>query len=159
MPDTKNDDSRDVPLTSEGTAVVQAMHAALFCLSNQRAGYVFGPPDLPAEDGGFTLWQVQYHYRRAMGDAVKRHGIPRLTFHDLRHVAITRLRHFHVDALDLAKTTGHKAISVLARYDNEKPENRAALIRAREQAMRAATEEEAAAIVLAAQAKAAALVK
>lgn len=52
-------------------------------------------------------------------------------------VAITRLRYVHLDALDLSKTTGHKTLTVLARYDNEKPENRAAAIRERERALMA----------------------
>jgi len=158
LPDTKNSESRDVPVTASGAALLSEMRDALGRYGKERDGYVFGPPDLPAEHGGFGVWQVTYHYRRAMSETVQRRpGMAPLTFHDLRHVAITRLRHLHTDALDLSKTTGHKTLTVLARYDNETPENRAAMMRAREQSLKAATKAEAEALVLAAQAKLAAL--
>ncbi|KXV09780.1 hypothetical protein AD931_02635 [Gluconobacter oxydans] len=137
LPETKNSEPRDVAVTEAGRRTISEMRHALGHLSAERGGYVFGHPDLPVADGGFTIDQVAYHYVKAMKEAVRRTGMPRLTFHDLRHVAITRLRYVHLDAMDLSKTTGHKTLTVLARYDNEKPENRAAAIRERERALMA----------------------
>jgi integrase len=54
-----------------------------------------------------------------------------ITFHDLRHWGCTRLAPFHNDALDLAKTTGHKSIKMLQRYYNPDPVSRAVRIRAK----------------------------
>jgi integrase len=52
----------------------------------------------------------------------------KITFHDLRHWGCTRLAPFHRDAVDLSKTTGHKSVQQLARYYNERPEDRAARV-------------------------------
>jgi hypothetical protein len=42
-----------------------------------------------------------------------------LTFQDLRHVATTRLKVVHDDALNLSKTTGHEDLRSLARLAQE----------------------------------------
>lgn len=55
-------------------------------------------------------------------------GMERITFHDLRHWGCTRLAPLHRDAVDLSKTTGHKSLQQLARYYNERPEDRAARV-------------------------------
>jgi integrase len=61
--------------------------------------------------------------------AAERAGRSDLTFHDLRHVATTRLAPLHRDAVHLSKTTGHRDPRSLARYYNPDPIDNAAEIR------------------------------
>lgn len=71
-------------------------------------------------------------FRRLMGTIIEDHPkIEAITFHDLRHWATTRLAPMHHDALDLAKTTGHKSLEILQRYYNPDPVTRAIRIRER----------------------------
>ncbi|MDE7547146.1 site-specific integrase [Acetobacter fabarum] len=129
IPRSKNGSARDVPLTSAASACINAMRNIL---PRRLDGWVFGDPDADADDGGFTTWHVQYHYRTA----IKRAGLAgELTFHDLRHVGCTRLAPLHRDCFELAKTTGHKDPRMLMRYYNPSIVERVAQIRARERAL------------------------
>lgn len=122
--------ARDVPLTTAAAEAVTAMRAAL---PERLDGWVFGDPDAPAAAGGLTEWMVQQSYADAVRLAMREYGMTtKLTFHDLRHVGITRLKPLHADMLDLAKTTGHKTISMLVRYYNPEIEARTKEIRERE---------------------------
>lgn len=69
---------------------------------------------------------VEQVFKRLEGN--DREDMQRITFHDLRHWGCTRLAPFHRDAVDLSKTTGHEKIQQLARYFNEKAEDRAARV-------------------------------
>ena len=55
---------------------------------------------------------LKMRYRRA----VQRAGIDDLTFHDLRHIAMSRLARFHPSPLDLKRVTGHKDLKSRDRY-------------------------------------------
>jgi integrase len=131
LPRTKNGSARDVPLTDEALAVVQGMREAL--PTRKGDDWVFGDPKESRLDyGGFPPWLLTHAFRDAVERAQKDHGMAaRLTFHDLRHVGATRLAPIHRDALDLAKTTGHKELRMLARYYNPEITERAAALRAR----------------------------
>lgn len=124
LPETKNGTSRDVPLTTAGLTVIREMRAAL---PRRLDGWVFGDPDLPVADGGFTGDALSQAFR----DAAKKAEVS-VTYHDLRHIAVTRLAPIHRDPLELAATTGHKTLNVLKRYYNPTPEDRAAELRRRE---------------------------
>jgi integrase len=63
----------------------------------------------------------------------------KIRFHDLRHWGCTRLADYHVDALDLAKTTGHRTLQVLARYYNPSRSDRNKRILARAAALKSAS--------------------
>jgi integrase len=129
LPETKNDTERDVPLTAAALAVVSEMKKAL---SRRVDGYVFGDPNPPtARAGGFTKDMVSQAYR----DAARKAGL-KLSNHDLRHIAITRLADLHDNVLELSATTGHKTLGVLKRYYNPTPEDRAAKLREREAKLR-----------------------
>jgi integrase len=139
LPRTKNGAARDVPLTEEALAVVQGLREAL---PRRKGGddWVFGDPKEPRLDyGGFPPWLLTHAFRDAVARAQAVHGMSvRLTFHDLRHVGATRLAPIHRDALDLAKTTGHKGLRMLARYYNPEISERAAELRARKKALKPA---------------------
>lgn len=90
--DTKNGTSREVPLSS---VAVQAL----------------------AEPHGLTAGSISSLWARCCVSA----RISGLTFHDLRHLAITRLAR-KLNVLELAKMVGHKDLRMLQRYYNESAE-------------------------------------
>lgn len=131
LPETKNGESRDVPLTEEAAAVIKQIRLNL---PRRNDRWMFGDPDQPMCVGGITLHAVTREFADAVAWAMKQpDGLSqKYTFHDLRHVAITELKKDHVDAMDLAKTTGHKTVNLLHKvYYNPDPEERANDIRAR----------------------------
>ncbi len=130
LPKTKNGEARDVPLTLAALTVIKNMRKKL---SRRTDGWVFGDPTIEGKDPGrFTKDMLSQAYR----DAAQSVGVE-LTFHDLRHVATTRLADLHENVLELAATTGHKTLNVLKRYYNPDPGKRAAQLREREAARHA----------------------
>lgn len=106
LPQTKNDTPRDISFTEEAETLIYQLRDAL---PRRLDGWVFGPPGLPAKEGGFTASMVVNHFRdavRLMKTQAAADGVtvPHVTFHDLRHVATTRLAPLHRDALHLAKS-------------------------------------------------------
>jgi integrase len=95
LPDTKNGDSRDVPLSTRALDILGS-------LPRSPAGRVF---PLSAES-----------LKKAFERAVVRAGIADLCFHDLRHEATTRLAGKLDNVLELGAVTGHKTLSMLKRY-------------------------------------------
>ena len=91
LPMTKNGFARDVPLSTKAMELLSAV------------------------DGNFGLTpgQLDINFRKAR----ERAGITGITFHDTRHLAITRLSK-KLDVLDLARMTGHRDIRQLLRYYN-----------------------------------------
>jgi integrase len=93
---SKNGEIRDIPLSTIAVEAIQSL-----------------PRDI--KDGRlFRLDQnsLKLAYRRA----VERAGIDDLTFHDLRHEATSRLAATYTNPLELMRITGHKTLSMLARY-------------------------------------------
>ncbi|MEM7209604.1 MAG: site-specific integrase [Pseudomonadota bacterium] len=90
--DTKNGDTRDVPLTREAVRLFQLLPDKSFTISSGSASTLF----------------------RKARDTVE---IKDLTFHDSRHEACTRLAR-KIDVLDLAKMIGHKNPKQLLTYYN-----------------------------------------
>ena len=94
--DTKNGDSRDVPLSP----------AARSLLTEQMA---LDYPSVFDLDSGTAS--------RMFAVAIKNIGLVDLTFHDSRHEAVTRLAR-KLDVLDLARMIGHRDINSLRVYYN-----------------------------------------
>lgn len=95
---TKNGTAREVPLSSEAVRLIEALPAS---------DPIFG---LNA-DNLDRLW-------RKLRD---RAGVKGLTYHDSRHMAITRLSR-KLDVLALARMVGHKNIAQLQTYYSETAE-------------------------------------
>jgi integrase len=91
LPITKNGEARDVPLS----------RAAMGILERLEGDPVFG----------LTSQNLDVLWRKVRDRA----GIEGLTFHDARHVAITRLAK-KLDVLDLARMVGHRDIKMLLVY-------------------------------------------
>ena len=120
--DTKNGEKRDIPLTEDMEEALREVSDATTV--RRLDGYVFGDPHKAADEGGFTRDSLTASFRIAKA----RVGVT-VTFHDLRHVALTRLAELHRDALDLAGTSGHKTVNQLRRYYNPVATDRAVELR------------------------------
>ena len=105
LPDTKNGDSRTVPLSSRAVLILRELP--------KSAGDRVFPISEESFDHGF---------RRA----VKRAGIEDLHFHDLRHEAASRMAGKLTNILELSAVTGHKDLRILKRYYHPKAEEIAA---------------------------------
>ncbi len=132
--DTKNGTSRDVPMLEEVEAVLIGMMP-----DDRRNSGDFVFPASSDHSKPMPLMTPTVAFRRIMERVATNHpGVQPITLHDLRHWACTRLAEYHVDALDLSITTGHKSVQILRRYYNPRPEDRAARIRERAAGRKAA---------------------
>lgn len=103
LPDTKNGETRSVPLSSIAIGVLRTVPRSL-------SGQVFP---------GLTTEAVKRAYIRA----VRRAEIEDLRFHDLRHEATTRLFEKGLNIMEVATITGHKDLRMLRRYTHLKAED------------------------------------
>ncbi|MFW7342840.1 site-specific integrase [Pollutimonas sp. H1-120] len=116
--DTKNGDDRDIPLTPAATEVFREIRGDEI----NKKGRVFNLT------GNAVTWRWRYALERAQAlyieDCEKTEIKPDPSFlqdlrwHDLRHVAITRLAEIVPDTLELSRITGHKTLAMLRRYYN-----------------------------------------
>jgi integrase len=103
--ETKNGTKRDVPQSPRALELLSLL------------------PE-PAEDGtvfGITTRQLDALFRKARTNA----AVEGATFHDTRHLAITRLAK-KLSVLDLARMVGHRDLRQLQVYYNESAEDMAA---------------------------------
>ncbi|WP_417452458.1 integrase [Kiloniella sp.] len=99
LPDTKNGESRDVPLSS----------IAIKTLKN-----------LPQQESGQVLRTTAEGIKNAFERARKRADLEHFNFHDLRHEAISRLFEANWNVMEVAAVSGHKDLQSLKRYTNLK---------------------------------------
>lgn len=98
LPQTKNGDSRTVPLSTRAVAVLQSL-----------------PRDI---DGGRVFKIGETSVTEGFQRAAQRAGLVDIRFHDLRHVAVSRLA--KVLAMhELAKVAGHRSPRSVMRYYKE----------------------------------------
>ena len=95
LPDTKNGESRTVPLS---TAAVQVLKA------------------LPRHISGVVIPVQFFTLDAAFKRALARAGLADVRFHDLRRTAITRMAEKLPNVIELAAVSGHKSLMVLRRY-------------------------------------------
>jgi integrase len=101
LPDTKNGESRVVPLSSVALGILEKLPVSL-------DGRVF-PTTADA-------------IKKAFPRACARAGIDDFHFHDLRHEATSRLAKKLSNVIELSRVTGHKDLKMLARYYHTRPE-------------------------------------
>ena len=95
LSDTKNGESRTVPLS---TAAVQVL------------------AELPRHISGAVIPVKFFTLDAAFKRARKRAGLDDVRFHDLRRTAITRMAEKLPNVIELAAVSGHKSLMVLKRY-------------------------------------------
>ena len=101
IPLTKNGESRTVPLSSAAIEILQAI-----------------PRDLKGRVFPLTGPQVSAAMERARLKA----NVNDWHFHDLRHMAITRLAEKLPNLIELSAVSGHKSLAMLKRYYHPNPE-------------------------------------
>lgn len=97
LPDTKNGDSRSVPLSKAAVGLLQG---------------------LPRSIDGRVFATTADAVKKAFSRAVERAGLVDFHFHDTRHEATTRLGRRLPNIIELAGVTGHRDVNMLKRYYN-----------------------------------------
>jgi integrase len=92
---TKNGESRKVPLSSKAIEILNSLH-------KDSTRKIF-----PINHANFTA-----HFERVRKTA----RIEDLHFHDLRHMAITRMAKKLPNVIELSSVSGHKSLKMLQRY-------------------------------------------
>jgi integrase len=95
LPDTKNGDSRTVPLS---TAAIQVLQG------------------LPKHISGVVIPVKFFTLDAAFKRALKRAGLKEVRFHDLRRTAITIMAQKLPNVIELAAVSGHKSLMILKQY-------------------------------------------
>lgn len=98
---TKNGTSRTVPLSSHAIQILTEMPRSF-------DGKVFP----------VTHEVVSQAFNRARNHA----GVKNIRFHDLRHMAITRMANKLPNLIELSAVSGHKSLAMLKRYYHPNPE-------------------------------------
>ncbi|MCP4985799.1 MAG: site-specific integrase [Colwellia sp.] len=107
IPDTKNEDDRDVPLSTRATEILLKQPKTSQYIFNIR---------------GDSIGQA---FRRI----TKRANIKNLRFHDLRHEGTTLLFEQNFQLMEVSAITGHKDLSMLKRYTHLRAEDLAQKMR------------------------------
>lgn len=121
LADTKNGESRMVPLSSKALAVLNSLArpidgGKIFKISQDRLIRTF--------QRACIVGRAQY-----VKDCVESELKPSeefledLRFHDLRHEATTRLFELGLDMMEVASISGHKSLSMLKRYTHLRAED------------------------------------
>ena len=103
LPDTKNDESRIVPLSGVAIDVLKSLPRSI-------NGEVFP---------GVTTMAVKQAFTRARHRA----KMDDFHFHDLRHEATTRLFERGLNIIEVSSITGHKDLQMLRRYTHLRAED------------------------------------
>jgi integrase len=103
--DTKNGDSRQVPLSSRVKTILEQ-------LSSRNTDDLVFP---------YCRWAIRRHYTRAVKQSAESHKgaqnpFTDLRFHDLRHEALSRLSDKGLNVIEIAHISGHRTLSMLRRY-------------------------------------------
>ncbi|MHB9136368.1 MAG: tyrosine-type recombinase/integrase [Acidithiobacillus ferrooxidans] len=111
--DTKNGDTRGVPLTVRATEIFRE---AIETYPRKGTNLVF--PGNPGRDG----IRRPYTMNKVWKTALERAGIQGLHFHDLRHEATSRLVEMGLSDTKTRQITGHKTAQMMDRYTHLRSE-------------------------------------
>ena len=111
LPDTKNGDRRDVPLSTLAADVLKSQ------IGDRSSGKVF------------NKWTTGDGFRSTYKRYCKRAGIIDLRFHDLRHEAASRFFEMGLNQFQVAAITGHRSLQSLQRYTHLRASDLALLLK------------------------------
>jgi len=113
--DTKNNETRTVPLTHDAADVLaQALSNPIRPIDTDLL--FFGEP---GKDGRRRGYEYKPEWQR-IKQAV---GVTDLRFHDLRHEAVSRFVELGLSDQEVASISGHKSIQMLKRYTHLRAED------------------------------------
>ena len=121
LADTKNGESRTVPLSSKAITVLNSIArpidgGRLFSLSQDRLIRTF--------QRACVMGKVKYEEHCLAHDMTPAPDfLENLRFHDLRHEATTRFFELGLDIMEVASISGHKSLSMLKRYTHLRAED------------------------------------
>lgn len=121
LADTKNGESRTVPLSSKAVAVLNSIArpiegGRLFSLSQDRLIRTF--------QRACIMGKSKYEAHCLAHDKTPAPDfLENLRFHDLRHEATTRFFELGLDIMEVASISGHKSLSMLKRYTHLRAED------------------------------------
>jgi len=115
LSDTKNGESRTVPLSNKALAVIKEVLNHPIRPTDTNLLF-FGEP---GRDG----LRRPYVTSKIWTEARKKAGIEGLRFHDLRHEATSRFVEAGLSDLEVSSITGHKSMQMLKRYTHLRSEN------------------------------------
>jgi integrase len=124
LPNTKNNQARDVPLTKEAAAVLKEALANPIRPINTDLVF-FG--DHPGDR------DKPYIIDNAWKTIRKKTAISGLRFHDLRHEAVSRLVEAGLSDMEVSAISGHKTMQMLRRYTHLRAEDLVAKLDAAEE--------------------------
>jgi integrase len=110
LPDTKNGDARDLPLSGEAYALLQE-RAKVRSLTDDR----LFPPTVLAEKSPYLDLRVPFT------NALQVAGIKNFHWHDLRHTTASYLTMSGKTPLEVSKVLGHRTMAMVARYSHLAP--------------------------------------
>jgi integrase len=105
--ETKNNEPRNISIN-------KTLNKALMSVKYKASGeYVFSREGVPART-----------FKTAFNAAIRRAGVQRFTFHDLRHTFASNLVMAGVDLATVQELLGHKSILMTKRYSHPTPEHK-----------------------------------
>jgi integrase len=127
LPETKNGEKRDVPLSREAMRILSE-------LPRRLDGRVFGYKDSHSITQAFirALSRARLAYEKECSEKGEKPDpsyLVDLTFHDLRHEAASRFFEKGLNPMQVAAITGHKTLQMLKRYTHLKAEDLAELLK------------------------------
>jgi integrase len=114
IPQSKNGQSRHIPLNGEAVAAFRGLYA-------RSRGQ---DPIFASERDGERLLGPRHWFE----DAVRKAGLENFTWHDLRHTFASRLVMAGVDLRTVAELMGHKRIQMTMRYAHLAPQHKLAAV-------------------------------
>ena len=114
LPNTKNGDSRTVPLSTTAVATFSNIRRGV---TEPSSGCVFNiTPHAATVAFRRVVKRARKAYLEARGDQPDEGLFSNLRFHDLRHEAVSRMFERGLNAVEVSSISGHKTLQMLKRY-------------------------------------------
>ena len=105
--DTKNEESRIIPINKPLNDTLKSVKYS-------------SPEENVFQNEGKPIRE----FKTAFNGALRRSGVKKFTFHDLRHTFATNLVMNKVDLVTVKELMGHKSIAMTMRYSHPTPEHK-----------------------------------
>ena len=123
LPMTKNGNRRDVPLSSRAVEILNGLKPKTDSNVKQLPKGAVFPVTANAVKLGFTRAVKRARQTYEENGGYDERMLTDLHFHDLRHIAVTRLAERLPNIVELASVSGHTDVRMLRRYYHPKAED------------------------------------